>query len=28
VVTVTAMAPESSDTVEQNGTILFFFIKL
>jgi outer membrane protein assembly factor BamB len=28
VVTVTAMVLESSDTVEQNGTILFFFIKL
>jgi outer membrane protein assembly factor BamB len=28
VVKVTAMIPESSDTVEQNGTILLFFIKL
>lgn len=28
VVKVTAMVPESSDTVEQNGTILLFFIKL
>jgi hypothetical protein len=28
VVTVTAMVPESSDAVEQNGTIFLFFIKL
>jgi hypothetical protein len=28
VVTVTASIPESSDTLEQNGTILLFFIKL
>jgi hypothetical protein len=28
VVTVTATSPDSSDTLEQNGTILLFFIKL